>query len=182
MRRISMGLVVALIGACSAASKDERPLTTADIAGTVVLETYSLNLTWGYELKGMYIDGDGGVWSYSQRGTPWYPEKLKPGELSERDMLTKHRGATQIGTVDLQQLVEMARMIDSASRAPITRGHGNGEGIGSLDVAYRFDREKRVYSEVILAGTGDQIASNPSASAAALRNYLREVERAVGEN
>ncbi len=180
MVRVGWWLMTAmLIGACSTA-KPEEPLTLADIATTVVLETYSTNLAWGYELKGMYIDGMGAVWAYEHRGTPWYPEKLRVGELSERDMLTKHQGAKQIGTVDRQQLLEMAQLIAGAARGPIVRGQSPTEGRSQVEVAYQFDREKRVYSEVMLFGSGDQVGSNTSPQAVALRNYLHEVEASVG--
>jgi hypothetical protein len=162
---------------CSTA---EKKITAADIAGTVVLETYRIDLGWNYRLAGMYIDGDGGVWSYELRGTPWYPERLKSGELSARDLLTKHKGATRIGTVDLQQLVEMARMIPGAAKGRITRAHPELEGNGSRDVAYTLDKARRTYKEVILSGTGDLTATNDSGEARALIDYLREVEQAVG--
>jgi hypothetical protein len=175
---IGMALAVGVVaGACSTATKR---ITAADIADTVVLETYRTDLGWNYELKGMYIDGNGGVWAYQQRGTPWYPEKLKSGELSERDLLTKHKDAQRIGTVDLAVLVEMANRIPAAARGRITRSHPEHEGHSSLAVAYRLKRESRTYTEIILGGTGDLTATNDSGEAAALLDYLREVEQAVG--
>lgn len=180
MMRIGWLLLAAMLAGGCSTKKEEKPLTLADIAGTVVLESYSTNFTWGYELKGMYIDGMGIVWAYEHHGTPWYPEKLKPGQLSERDMLTKHRDATQIGTVDRQQLLDMARLIAAASRGPVVRGQAATEGRGRLDVAYQFNSEKRLYSEVVLAGTGAQVATNANGQAVALLNYLREVEASVG--
>ncbi|MFN8640712.1 MAG: hypothetical protein U0802_03275 [Candidatus Binatia bacterium] len=157
-----------------------RPVTAADIAGMVVLETYRVNLGWSYELKGMFIDGNGDVWAYEQHGTPWYPEKLKTGEVSERDLLTKHKGAQRIGTVDLPMLVEMANQIRGAAKGPVTRAHPEHEGSGSLDVAYILDKPTHTYTEVVLSGTGDLTATNGSGEARALLDYLREVEQTVG--
>jgi hypothetical protein len=37
-----------------------------------------------------------------------------------------------------------------------------------------------MYSEVVLAGTGAQVATNANGQAVALLNYLREVEASVG--
>lgn len=170
--------VLALAGA--ACSTKEKKITAADIAGTVVLETYRVNFGWNYELKGMYIDGDGGVWAYERHGTPWYPAGIKPGELSERDLLTKHKDARRIGTVDLPRLVEMAGLVPAAAKGRATRSHPAYEGGGSLDVAYTIDRRSRAYTEVILSGTGDLTATNSSGEARALEDYLREVEAQVG--
>jgi hypothetical protein len=173
-----VAVVLALTGAACSAKK--KRISAADIAGTVVLETYRVNLGWNYEMKGMYIDGDGGVWAYEQHGTPWYPERLKPDELSERDLLTKHKGAQRIGTVDLPQLVEMARLIPGAAKGRITRSHPENEGSGSLAVAYMLDKPTHTYTEIILTGSGDRTATNGSGEARALIDYLHEVETQVG--
>lgn len=172
-----VALALALV-ACT--SREKQRLTAADIADTVVLETYRVNLGWQYELKGMYIDGNGGVWAYAQHGTPWYPEKLKTGEVSERDLLTKHKGAQRIGTVDLGLLVQMAEQIPGAQKGRVTRAHPELEGSGWLDVAYTLDRHSRTYTEVVLAGGGDLTAANDSGEAQSLLDYLREVQQAVG--
>ena len=181
--RVQRGLligaaVLALAGA--GCSTKQKKITAADIAGTVVLETYRVNLGWNYQLTGMYIDGDGGVWSYELHGTPWYPERIKPDELSERDLLTKHKNAQRIGTVDLPQLVEMARLVPGAAKGRITRSHPEYEGGGSLDVAYTLDRKTHTYKEIILSGSGDLTATNDSGESRALEDYLREVEQQVG--
>jgi hypothetical protein len=171
-------LGLALVGAGCAAEK--KRIGAADIAGTVVLEHYRVNLGWNYELKGMYIDGDGGVWAYEQHGTPWFPDRLTTGELSERDLLTKHKGARRIGTVDLPQLVEMARLVPGAAKGPVTRAHPAHEGGGAVDVAYRLDKATHTYQEIILSGSGDLTATNGSGEARALLDYLRQVEAQVG--
>ena len=170
--------VLALAGA--ACSTKQKKITAADITGTVVLETYRVDLGWDYQLKGMYIDGDGGVWAYEMHGTPWYPERLKPDEMSERDMVTKHKNAQRIGTVDLPQLVDMARLVPGAAKGPITRSHPENQGGGSIDIAYMLDRPTHTYKEIILTGSGDLAATNASGESRALEDYLREVEQQVG--
>lgn len=176
MRGVALA-ALALVAGCASADKK---LTARDIAGAVVLESYTVDLGWNYQLKGIYIDGDGGVWAYEQRGTPWYPEKLKSNELSERDMLTKHKGARRIGTVDHTRLIEMAEQIPAAGRGRITRAHPELEGSGRIDAAYTLDRSSRTYTEIVLGGGGDLEATNSSGEARALVDYLREVEAAVG--
>jgi hypothetical protein len=173
------GALLALMAtACSA---ERKRITAADIAGTVVLETYSVNLGWNYQLRGMYIDGDGGVYVYELHGTPWYPERIKTiNEMSERDLLTKHKNAQRIGTVDVPELVRMADLIPAAGRATITRAHPELEGAGTLDVAYTLDKRTHTYTEIILSGTGDLSATNGSGEARALDDYLKEVAGAVG--
>lgn len=181
MRMRGMVLVLALaLAACS--TRDDERLTAGDIAGAVVLETYTVQLGWDYRLSGMYIDGDGVVWAYEHHGTPWYPEKLKPGELSERDMVTKHKGARQIGSVDMRTLLDMAQLIAGAGRGRIIRAHvdATGDTGGTVEVAYELDRDRRVYKEITLAGSGDRAATNSSGEARALLDWLRQVQTAVG--
>jgi hypothetical protein len=160
----------------------DEPLTERDIAGHVVLESYEVDLTWDYRLRGMYIEGDGSVWSYNYQGPPFYPEKLQAGELSARDMLNKHKNAERIGSVDPRHLLEVVQLISPASRGAITRASGSVQGSGSLDVAYRFDAESKMYHEVILAGYGEKAATNSAAEAQTLLDYLHEVQQSVGWN
>ncbi|MEO8605207.1 MAG: hypothetical protein ABI629_21745 [bacterium] len=180
MRRMLLGILVLLLAACTA--HEEKKLTREDIAGAVVLESTTMQMGWDYQLRGMYIDGDGKVWAYEQHGTPWYPEKLKPGELSERDMLAKHKGARQIGEVDPRVLIDMAQMISAAAKGPIVRatGIGEAESSGTLEVAYHLDRTYKTYTEIILAGSGDKGATNNSESAKLLLDYLHQVQSLVG--
>jgi hypothetical protein len=122
------------------------------------------------------------VWSYDYQGPPFYTEKLKPGEVSTRDMLNKHKNAERIGTVDRRHLLEVVQLISPASRGAITRASGSGQGSGTLDVAYQFDAETKMYHEVILAGYGDKAATNSAAEAQSLLDYLHDVQRSVGWN
>jgi hypothetical protein len=174
-----LGLLVLLVAGCTTKEKDK--ITAADIRGAVVLETTIVTMGWDYQMRGMYIDGDGKVWAYERHGTPWYQEKLKPGELTERDMLSKHKGAQQIGTVDPKLLLDMAQMIPAAAKGPITRaaGSGEGEGGGTLEVAYQLDRDLKTYTEIILTGSGNKSATNPNASAKVLVEYLHQVQNLV---
>jgi hypothetical protein len=166
------------LAACSC--KQNEPITAQEIAGRVVLESYELDLTWGYRLRGMYIVGDGTVWSYQYEGPPFYPEKLKPGELGARDMLTKHRNATKIGSVDRKALLDMAQMIRPAAAGKIVRAVPTMQGASRLDVAYDSDPESGTYTEIVLSGTGDRAASNSAPAAATLVDYLNDVQGAVG--
>jgi len=169
-------LALALLACAACSSKNDR-LLEHEVTGKVLLESYTVEMTWGYKLSGIYIDGDGGVWAYEQTGTPWYPEKLTPGELSERDMLTKHKNRHRIGTVDRKQLLDMAQMIKPAARGKVTHAASSYAGSGSVDVAYLFDPETERYHEIILAGEGDRIATNSAPEAQVLLDYLRNVER-----
>lgn len=179
MRRFGMAMALLLIAACSTTRDEDRRLDR-EVTGAVLFETYTVDLTWGYRLSGTYIDGDGGVWSYARSGSPWYPERLKPGELSERDMLTKHAGAQRIGTVDRAQLREIAQLIKPAAAGPIHSAAAIGAGSGTVEVAYLYDPSSSSYREIILAGDGERVASNAAPEARLLLDYLREVQGAVG--
>lgn len=181
MGRLWIAALLLLAVGCSAKGDAEGDLdrnVDKEVVGDVVLESYSIDLTWGYKLSGMYISADGKVWSY-ERITPWYPERIKAGELSRRDMLTKHEGAKQIGTVDPTHLHDVAAMIKPAARGPITKAGDVGAGSGSVELAYLYDPDARLYHEVILAGGGERVASNSAPEAQLLLDYLREVKGLV---
>jgi hypothetical protein len=179
MGRAWIALVLLGCAACSYFQGDADKLLDREITGEVLLESYSVDMTWGYKLSGMYINADGTVWAYEQSGTPWYPDKLKAGELSQHDMLTKHKDAHQIGTVDRKLLHDVAQMIKPASRGKITRVGGSHAGDGSLEVAYLLDPDSLTYHEIILAGSGNRVATNSAPEVRTLLDYLREVERLV---
>jgi len=183
MRRLMwMGMVLAVFGsaACSSIQGGDH-LLDREITGEVLFESYSIDQTWTYKLSGMYIAADGTVWEYERVGTPWYPEKLKPGELYERDMLSKHKDAQQIGTVDRTLLRQMADMIKPAARGHVARSTGSAYGNGALDVAYLLDPTSSTYHEIILAGYGERAASNDAPEARMLLDYLHDVQRLVHE-
>lgn len=179
MRWVAVAMAALALAGCGAADK-QRPVAAADLRGAVVLETTTWSYEFNYVMRGMYIDGDGGVWAYEQHGTPWYPDHLKAGELSERDMLAKHEGARRIGSVDPALLLDMAQLVPRAAKGPITRASTSGDASGTLEVAYQLDRDRKRYTEIILAGSGARTATNDSHAAAALLDYLREVQRLVG--
>jgi hypothetical protein len=173
-------IVFVLVGCAACSTKnDADKLLDREVTGQVLFETYTVEMTWGYKLSGMYIDADGTVWAYEQSGTPWYPEHVKPGELSQRDLLTKHKDPHQIGTVDRTRLRDMALLIKPASRGTVTHAAGSSVGDGSLEVAYLFDPQESTYQEIILAGQGNRVASNSAPEARVLLDYLREVQRLV---
>ena len=175
-----MWTVLALVAwaACSTTSDGDR-LLDREVTGEVLFERYTVEMTWGYKLSGMYIDADGTVWSYEQSGTPWYPEHLKPGELTQRDLLTKHKDPRQIGTVDRARLHDMALLIKAAAHGTVAHATGSSIGDGSLEVAYLFDPSDSIYHEIILAGQGSRVASNSAPESRTLLDYLREVEQQV---
>lgn len=174
---VAVVVLLALAG-CSSTSELDR-LIDREVTGKILLESYTIEMTFGYKLSGMYIQSDGTVWKYEHTGTPWYPDKLRPGELSARDMLTKHKGARQIGTVDTKLLHDMSEMIKPAARGKVVRPVGSGDSGGSLDVAYLYNPGTSVYREIILAGQGDRVASNSAPEAQMLVDYLREVQALV---
>jgi len=181
MGRLWIAALLVLAIGCSAKGDAERDLdrnVDREVTGDVLLESYAIDMTWGYKLNGMYITADGKVWSY-ERTKPWYPERIKTGQLSRRDMLTKHEGATQIGTVDPVHLRDVAMMIKPAAQGPVTKAGDVGAGGGAVDVAYLYDPDARVYYEVILSGEGDRVASNSAPEAQLLLDYLHEVKGLV---
>jgi hypothetical protein len=178
------GVIALALLSCAACGirSEAAKLLDRQVTGEVLLESYTVEMTWGYQVSGMYIDADGSVWAYEHTGTPWYPEKLKPGELSVRDMLTKHKNPRQIGSVDPTHLRDVAAMIKPAARGKITRVAGPGVGTGSLEVAYLFDPHSSVYHEIVLAGQGDRVARNSAPEAQLLIDYLRDVKKLVASN
>lgn len=172
-----MWIALLLLAGAGCSTTTDR-LLDDEVTGEILLESYTVEMTWGYRLSGMYIRADGTVWSYEHTATPWYPDKIRLGELSARDMLTKHKGARQIGTVDPTLLRDMAVMITPAARGKVTRP-GTTAGGGTLEVAYLYNPKLSTYREIVLAGQGDRVASNNAPEARILVDYLREVQKLV---
>jgi hypothetical protein len=180
MKRGWLALLLIACAACAAQRETERALLRQE-PGKVLFESYTVEQTWGYKLSGMYIESDGTVWVYEHTGTPWYPEKLKPDELSERDMLIKHKNARQIGKVDPTQLTDMTALFKPAARGKVTRVSGPGTGDGTVEVAYLLDRKASTYHEIVLAGQGDRVASNSAPEAQLLLDYFHNVQRLMAQ-
>ena len=180
MGRLWIAALVLLAAGCpkgDAASDLDRNFRR-EKTGDVLFESYAIDMTFGYNLSGMYITSDGRVWKY-ERTTPWYADRIKPGTLSRRDMLTRHEGATQIGTVDPTHLRDVAVLIKPAANGPITKWSDVGAGSGTVDLAYLYNPESGTYYEVILAGSGERVASNSAPEARLLLDYLRDVKALV---
>ncbi len=177
MRKVIVVALLAVVSAgCSLWSGDpDKHLEK----GRILFESFRLEMEWGYELKGIYIDSDGLVWSY-QRDKPWYPAEMKSSVVRESDLLSKYADSKRVGSIDPRVLREKVALIDGAAGGRVMRDPLSFERSGGLDVAYVFDSREARYNQVFLAGTGDWVAKNFSVEARDLVAWLGEVKRSVG--
>ena len=81
MGRLWMAAVLLLGLGCSASTGDaDRDLDRTvkrEVPGDVLLETYTLDLTWGYKLSGLYIAADGKTYPLI-RGVESFSVTLEP--------------------------------------------------------------------------------------------------------
>ena len=171
-----MVVTLALLAGCSYLDPSgEGPRDT----GRILFETVRLKMSWGYELRGIYIDAEGLIWEFT-RDEPWYPDEQRTSVVRETDLLKKYDGATRAGSVDPRVLAKMVALIAGAADGPMTREPISFERSGRLDLAYTYDSRRGAYRPVFLAGGGEWVARNYSSEARELVAWLREVEEAIG--
>jgi len=136
------------------------------------------NFAWGYQRRGVVLDGEGHVWSYAFKGTPaslpnaWHAKDFNA--LSEDELRARYDGAVDTGQrVDPDDIARHVALIIDASKAQPTEGRQVGADMGAT-VVYCLARNVpyATYRQVLIDQKGDFDRSNPSSAAKALETWL----------
>jgi hypothetical protein len=132
------------------------------------------NFAWGFQHRGIYVDGRGTVYSYAyQRGEkPW--SRGRDAMLTEQALEEKYRHSRKVvGAVDPRELQEKVRLIGVASQGEyserVQRGADQG---GTASLCYLYDAVTDRYRPVELKVEGDWNSENLSPSAKELVRWL----------
>jgi hypothetical protein len=164
---------VVLIGGCAGTDEDD-----ARGGGRYLFDVYEENFSWGYTLRGFYVDRNGDVWSYDHSDERWLPGDGAV-RLSEADLKEKFDHGRKVLTLGAKVVRDKLRLIDVASRGGIARFSQSRDRGRYAWVAYQYDPDRRNYRVVVLGADGDWIESNSTSAAQELVAWLNEVKQKV---
>lgn len=158
-------------------SRSSASSSSQAIKQKFLFEKRYVNFAWSYQYAGIYIDGNGGIYSYAYRQGD-KPHISPSGNLyTEQELEDKYNhNKKRIGEIKLEILAEKFKLIESASKGgysePISRGAD--QGTNSV-VCYTYDAATGRYREVTLITKGDMNYENLSESARVLTKWLESL-------
>lgn len=179
-RFATAALTLFVLAACNAPGP-AAPETTEPVAQHWICGREYVNFAWGYQRRGVVLDGDGHVWSYQIKGTPqslpnpWQPKDLN--KLTAADLSVRYNGAVDTGQrTTADDVAQHMPLIREASATPPTEGRHVGADMGAT-VLYCLARNVPggSYRQVLLDQKGDVETSNPSSAAKELAVWLTHV-------
>ena len=180
MKRLALTLpALASLCACTTGAAD-GPIASGPSQRWICGSEYE-NFAWGYQRRGVVLDGEGHVWSYDFKGTPtslpnpWRPKDLNV--LTEEELRVRYNGAVDTGQrVDPDDIARHIALIIDASKTLPGEGRHAGADMGETTV-YCLARNVpyATYRQVLLDQKGDIETANPSSSARALSSWLAGV-------
>lgn len=140
----------------------------------IFFEVNYVNYAWGKQFKGLIIDKDGQVRTYTN------PVKWNPTDAGTEvplSQIQENISNTVLSSAnvksDLQNYTsKINSLTDSEYSKPISGGADRG--ITSF-YAYRYDKEKRIYKPLLLSQTGDIETYNKDKSAVEITKWLTGV-------
>jgi hypothetical protein len=142
----------------------------------VLFEVDYQNYAWGFMWRGFYVDADGGVWQYG--------DSVSTDRTAQKDAYTQEelveKYSTQrerIGTVDEDELREMAGLIPAAAGGRLTEPVGRCADFGVITFhAFEYDADEGLYHPVLLYQAGDMARENTAESARRLTEFLTGID------
>ena len=188
MKRLALAsLSLSVLAGCTTASTDasDQPSAEPTPQHWICGREYE-NFAWGYQRRGVVLDGYGNVWRYDFKGTPaslpnpWHAKDLNA--LTEAELKVRYNGAADTGKhVADDDIARHMALIREAARTPPTEGRHVGADMGAT-VVYCLARNVpgATYRQVLIDQKGDVESTNPSSAAKELAAWLNGVFK--GEN
>jgi hypothetical protein len=178
LSRLWLAVLVLISVASPVSCSSNSAGTEIDTIGQKYLfEVSYINWAWGYVDQGMYVDGDGNVYSYdlSNRNPRFqYPEDGVYSQASLNDKYSSN--LLFIRTVDGETLLQMSNLIDPASQGQLTDLESTAcDAGGTAYTAFLFDEVTGEYTGVLLYQSGDWTVENTAPEAATLRDWLMQL-------
>ena len=182
MRRLAVAsLSVVTLAACNTPATTSEPPAKEPTAQRWICGREYENHAWGYQRRGVVLDGDGNIWRYDFKGTPtslpnpWSPKDLN--SLTEEELKVRYNGAVATGKqITPDDIAQHMALIREAARTPPTQGRQVGADMGA-NVVYCLARNVpgATYRQVLIDQKGDFESTNPSSAARELATWLGRV-------
>lgn len=140
-----------------------------------------VNHAWGYQRRGVILDGNGTIWRYDVRSTPaslvnpWQPKDMTA--MTEQELAVRYNGAVDTGKrIDPEDIARRMALIRDASTAQPTEPRHVAADMGAT-VLYCLARNipGATYRQVLIDQKGDMETTNPSSAAKELAGWLNGV-------
>ena len=136
-----------------------------------LFEISTVNYAWGREIRGLYVDSQGGVYEYNRSDADWQP--ADKDAYSEAELSDKFHKKQPKQTVEAATLARMQKLIEPASAGKLTPPAGRCFDAGvTRYLAYSYDQRSQRYKPVLLYQAGDIAQKNLSESARTLYEWL----------
>lgn len=135
------------------------------------------NYAWGFVWHGFYVDADGAVWQYGDSVST--DRTAQSDAYSLEELMEKYSNQRELlGTVEEEELREMAGLIPSAARGRVTEPVGRCFDFGITTFhAFEYDADDGLYHPVLLYQAGDMARENTSESARRLTEFLMAIDQ-----
>jgi len=170
-------LALLILGAIACHDVKSPSLSTPEptIEQRYLFDSYYVNFSWGYTLRGTFVDEQGNVIRYDHSFEQWTAanfDSLSRAELDEKFIAP----TDTIAHIDRATLLQMYKLIEPASQGELSEREfmGPDQG-GSTRICYRYDEETDHYIKVLLSLTGTYRQTNLSEAAMVLDDWFRSV-------
>ena len=168
----ALALPSAMAGGQEARTRQDKPGKPA--AQLIICEREYINFAFGRVRRGIYVDREGGVYSYAyKRGDPMWPLS-KDGTFTEEELLEKYSHDKKlVAKVKRREVNAKRKLILKASAGPYTEKIRQGADQGTYSsTCYLYDAATARYREIRLRTTGDVRYENLSEEAKTLSAWL----------
>ena len=186
MRRLAVAsLSVVTLAACNTPATTSEPPAKEPTAQRWICGREYENHAWGYQRRGVVLDGTGTVWRYDIKSSPaalvnpWQPKNLT--ELTETELEVRYNGAAATGKhIDPDDIARHMALIREAASAQPTEPRQIGADMGAT-VLYCLARNVpgATYRQVLIDQKGDFESTNPSSAAKELAVWLNAIFKGV---
>jgi len=185
MKRLAVVLSsLATLAACTLPPPAEPPSREQTPQRWICGREYE-NHAWGYQRRGVVIDGTGAIWRYDFKGSPnalvnpWQPKNLSG--LTDKELDVRYNGASDTGKrINPDDIAQRMALIREAASTPPTEPRQHGADMGET-VLYCLARNVpgATYRQVLIDQKGDYESTNPSSAAKELAVWLIGVFKGI---
>ncbi|HEX4948500.1 MAG TPA: hypothetical protein VFZ34_17635 [Blastocatellia bacterium] len=135
------------------------------------------NFAWGYQHKGIYIDPEGNLYSYSYqpKDKPWSPKQDDAPTAAELEDKYSH-GRKLLRKLEPEEWQAKRKLLAAASKGEMSKRKQSGADMGSqVCRCYVADATGQQYKQIELRVQGDWSYENLAPSAKMLADWLESL-------